>query len=100
MKKISIFFHIQVKHNTQIPVVGDRITNFKNTRANGWVRRELFDTKKYIFFCKEYILGNFTMKMHCRIEKCVHKLLNTKKELTPARTESLSNNFVFKSFGT
>ena len=51
----------------------------------GW---RIIDTKEYIFL-KEAILS-FTMKTHCRIQKCIHKLIIT----TSAKTENLSTNFV------
>ena len=85
-KKITILFHTQTKHNTintfivlhsvTTRLARDRLTKFLKHHASEWVGWQLFDTKEYIFF-KDDIL-TFIMKMHCRIQQYLHKLINTK----------------------
>ena len=48
----------------------------------GW---RLFDTKENSFFLFVEVILSFAMKMHCRIQKCLHGLINTQMHLTSTK---------------
>ena len=69
MKKITNLFHTQTKHDKQIPLKNilfktERITKFKKARGSGYQRVHFFFFKRDMLSC--------TMKMHCRIQNCIH----------------------------